>query len=96
MANNAKICQKGVNIMATMNISLPDAMKSWVEQQATSLGRYSNVSDYVRDLIRKEQDHTAKIQSMQQHITDGIESGVGSHTMEELREIARLQAKAPQ
>ncbi len=80
--------------MATMNISLPDAMKSWVEEQANSLGRYSNVSDYIRDLIRKEQDHAAKIQSMQQHVTEGIESGMGCHTMEELREIARKQAQS--
>ena len=32
--------------MATMNISLPEEMKSWVEEQATG-GLYSNSSDYV-------------------------------------------------
>ena len=41
--------------MATMNISLPDAMKEWAEDQAQS-GRYGNVSDYMRDLIRRDQD----------------------------------------
>ncbi|WP_417516646.1 type II toxin-antitoxin system ParD family antitoxin [Minwuia sp.] len=41
--------------MATMNVSLPDEMREWVEQQAKS-GRYSNASDYVRDLIRHDQD----------------------------------------
>ena len=46
--------------MATMNVSLPDAMKMWVEDQARS-GRYSNASDYVRDLIRKDQDRAEKI-----------------------------------
>jgi len=34
--------------MATMNVSLPDAMKEWVESQ-TQTGRYGNASDYVRD-----------------------------------------------
>ena len=38
--------------MATMNVSLPDPMKDWVEAQ-TRTGRYSNASDYVRDLIRR-------------------------------------------
>ena len=38
-----------------MNVSLPDQMKSWVEDQ-TRDGRYRNVSDYVRDLIREDQD----------------------------------------
>lgn len=41
--------------MATMNVSLPDPMKDWVEAQAQT-GRYSNASDYVRDLIRRDQD----------------------------------------
>ncbi|MES2303700.1 MAG: type II toxin-antitoxin system ParD family antitoxin, partial [Pseudomonadota bacterium] len=41
--------------MATMNISLPDPMKQWVEAQADT-GRYSNASDYVRDLIRRDQE----------------------------------------
>lgn len=35
-------------IMGTMNISLPDPMRSWVEEQAKA-GRYANSSDYVRD-----------------------------------------------
>ena len=39
----------------TMNISLPEEMKAFVEAQAAS-GRYSNASDYVRDLIRHAQD----------------------------------------
>ena len=41
--------------MATMNVSLPDAMKDWVEGQ-TQTGRYSNASDYVRDLIRRDME----------------------------------------
>ncbi len=73
--------------MATMNVSLPDAMKSWVEQQSQS-GRYSNVSDYVRELIRKDQDRAAKITYMQALVTDGINSGAGSRSMAELREAA--------
>ena len=39
-----------------MNISLPDTMKEWAESQTNS-GRYGNVSDYMRDLIRRDQDH---------------------------------------
>ena len=41
--------------MATMNVSLPEQMKTWVESQAQS-GCYSNASDYVRDLIRRDQE----------------------------------------
>lgn len=60
--------------MATMNVSLPDQMKGWVEQQ-TKGGRYSNASDYVRDLIRRDQDRATKIAAMQRLVDEGLESG---------------------
>lgn len=41
--------------MATMNISLPEGMKSFVDEQVESRG-YGTSSEFVRDLIRKEQD----------------------------------------
>ena len=41
--------------MATMNLSLPAQMKQWVEAQ-TKDGRYSNSSDNVRDLIRRDKE----------------------------------------
>lgn len=41
--------------MASMNVSLPGQMKDWVEAQ-TRGGRYANASDYIRDLIRRDQE----------------------------------------
>ena len=41
--------------MSTMNISLPQALKSFVDRQVRSRG-YSSSSEYVRELIRKDQD----------------------------------------
>lgn len=43
--------------MATMNISLPDSLKAFVEQKVAE-GGYSTSSEYVRELIRKEQDRS--------------------------------------
>ena len=60
--------------MATMNVSLPDPMKAWVEDQ-TRDGRYSNVSDYVRDLIRKDQERKAAVAEIQALIDEGLASG---------------------
>jgi len=60
--------------MATMNVSLPDPMKTWVEAQAKD-GRYSNASDYVRDLIRRDQDRQQAIAELQQRVDEGIASG---------------------
>lgn len=69
--------------MATMNVSLPDRMKDWVEAQAKT-GRYSNASDYVRDLIRRDQARSDKIAAMQRFVDDGLKSGVGSRSKNEL------------
>ena len=74
--------------MATMNVSLPDAMKDWVEGRAGT-GRYSNASDYVRDLIRRDQERAEKIAAMQRLIDEGLESGVGTMTLGEIRAEAR-------
>ncbi|MGB0659012.1 MAG: type II toxin-antitoxin system ParD family antitoxin [Mangrovicoccus sp.] len=60
--------------MATMNVSLPDPMKDWVEAQAAS-GRYSNASDYVRDLIRRDQDRQASLGELQKLVDEGLASG---------------------
>jgi antitoxin ParD1/3/4 len=76
--------------MATMNVSLPDAMKDWVEAQVKT-GRYSNASDYVRDLIRRDQARTDKIAEMQRF--DGIRSGVGSRSADELFAAATTRAE---
>lgn len=41
--------------MSTMNISLPDTLKSFVDEQVNQRG-YGTISEYVRELIRKDQD----------------------------------------
>ena len=66
--------------MATMNVSLPDAMKDGAEAQARG-GRYSNVSDYVRDLVRRDQECAAQIAEILALITAGEESGVSDKNM---------------
>lgn len=79
--------------MATMNISLPDQMKAWVEAQSAD-GRYSNSSDYVRDLIRREQIKAEKIARMQQLVDEAYASGVSDLTVDEIFAEARAEAIA--
>jgi antitoxin ParD1/3/4 len=43
--------------MSTMNISLPDPLKSFVDEQVKERG-YGTSSEYVRELIRKDQERT--------------------------------------
>ena len=79
--------------MATMNVSLPDPMKDWVEAQART-GRYSNASDYVRDLIRKDQERAVRIAHMQRLVTDALESGISDQSMRDIEQAARREAGA--
>ena len=41
--------------MSTMNVSLPEALKDFVEDQVSARG-YSTSSEYVRELIRRDRD----------------------------------------
>jgi len=61
--------------MATMNVSIPDQMKAWVEER-TRDGSFSNASDYVRHLIRRDQERSRAVAQIQAAIAEGIESGV--------------------
>ncbi|CUX18420.1 MULTISPECIES: type II toxin-antitoxin system ParD family antitoxin [Agrobacterium] len=77
--------------MATMNISLPGQMKDWVEAQSKT-GRYSNASDYVRDLIRRDQERGEKITAMQRLVDEGLQSGTGDRSQDAL--FAEAEARS--
>jgi antitoxin ParD1/3/4 len=78
--------------MSTMNISLPEALKSFVDEQVSQRG-YGTSSEYVRELIRKDHDR--------QHLRDLLLKGAGSRQtvpadsayFESLRNRVRSAAK---
>lgn len=76
--------------MATMNISLPEPMKAWVEEQART-GRYGNSSDVVRDLIRREQVKAEKIAHMQRLIDEARASGISDKTPRQIFEDVKAE-----
>ncbi|WP_297832620.1 type II toxin-antitoxin system ParD family antitoxin [Thermomonas sp.] len=56
--------------MATMNISLPDELKQFVDQQVAA-GAYGSSSEFLRELIRKQRD----VEKLRQMLLDGANSG---------------------
>ena len=74
--------------MTTMNISLPESLKAFIEEQVAGRG-YHTSSEYVRDLIRKEQDRLR----LRELLLDGAASPpsveVDEAYFEGLRERAR-------
>ena len=69
--------------MANVNVSMPEPMKDWVEGQTDS-GRYSDASDYIRDLIRRDQERAAKIAHMQKLVDEGLASGISDESMDDI------------
>lgn len=77
--------------MATMNISLPDQMKDWVETRIENAS-FSNTSDYVRHLIRRDQEREQAIAELQAEVDKGLESGP-ARTFDLDEFLSRMHAK---
>ena len=80
--------------MATMNISLPQKMKDWVEKRASE-GSYANSSDYIRDLIREDEERRRVYDEIIQAGEEGLASGFSERTPREIGEavFAELEAE---
>ena len=59
--------------MQTMNISLPDTLKDFVEEQVSS-GNYSSASEYMRELLRGALERKAN-ERLHALLLEGLESG---------------------
>jgi len=57
--------------MTTMNISLPDSLKAYVDTLVQTEG-YGTSSEYMRELIRQDQDK----RQFKEHLLAGMRSGV--------------------
>ena len=77
--------------MQSMNISLPEPLKQFVDKQVTD-GRYSTVSEYVRQLIREDEKRKAKDQ-LEALLLEGLRSEESALTPEEWTSI-RTEALA--
>ena len=58
---------------STMNISLPEPLKRWVEKQVEK-GGFSTASEYVRDVLRREKIVETRSQ-IDQHLIASLNSG---------------------
>ncbi len=87
MANLAKFCQcPRLPGMSTMNISLPDDMKAFVDEQVRING-FATTSEYMRALIRERKDAIERLRAL---VIEGMESG-DSQPAEDVS--ARLRAR---
>ena len=59
--------------MSTMNVSLPDELRAFVDEQVSE-GGYGSTSEYVRMLVRRDQDR----QHLRRLLFDGASSSLGT------------------
>ena len=64
-------------------ITFTEQQDAWVKSRVSS-GDYTNDSEYVRDLIRKDQQSNDKLRILQSAIDDGLASGVSKRSVEDI------------
>ncbi|WP_293879897.1 type II toxin-antitoxin system ParD family antitoxin [Sphingomonas sp.] len=62
-----------------MNISVPDGLKNWADQRVAD-GRYASTSDYIRDLVRRDQDEAGELAWLQAEVDKGRASPIDPRT----------------
>lgn len=75
--------------MATMNISVTDRMRAWVDTQVAD-GRYATASDCMRDLLRQRIEYEEQLAALRMEIQKGIDSGPSDRSWREV--IAEAQS----
>lgn len=79
--------------MSRLTISMPDQMNDWVEAQVNT-GRYGNVSEYFRDLVRRDQERRdTAVQALRTLLDKAEASGISPRNLEDIREAARAEAR---
>ncbi|HBB31934.1 MAG TPA: type II toxin-antitoxin system ParD family antitoxin [Cyanobacteria bacterium UBA8803] len=73
--------------MTTLNISLPESIQAFIEQQVVK-GGYQTVNDYILHLIRQEQAKIARVESL---LLDELDSGELMEVTDEWWEKKRAQ-----
>ena len=73
-----------------MSFALPEALRTYIDQRVSS-GQYGNTSEYLRELIRRDQEEQAK-KRLRDLIEEGLQSGVGRPVTPEV--VAELRSRA--
>lgn len=73
-------------------ITVTEQQDQWIKAQIKR-GGFTNDSEYIRDLIRRDQD-SAKFQSLKEAIQEGLDSGVSDRTVSQIMEGVETRLRA--
>ncbi len=70
--------------MAKVTISMPDPMSAYVSKRIAS-GQYGNVSEYFRDLVRRDQERIGAMLDLRDMLDRAEASGTSDKSLDELK-----------
>ena len=74
-------------------ITLTDQQDQWIKAQIAA-GEYTNDSEYIRDLVRRDQEQNAKFRALKAAIQEGLDSGISNKTVRDVWEDAESRYRA--
>ena len=69
-------------------------MSDFVSANVGNDGSYENVSEYVRDLIRRDQARNAQLEAVRAALIEGEQSGISPRSAKDILQAARVSLKA--
>ena len=81
--------ENGTSQLATLNVSISDAMREWIDSQVDA-GEYANASDYVRDLLRHDQREREAIRLA---LIEGEKSGASARSVKQVAQRTKRGLK---
>lgn len=73
-------------------ITLTQKQNEWIKTQIAS-GDFTNDSEYIRDLVRRDQEQNAKLRALKQAMQQGLESGESNRTVLDIMEEVEARLK---
>lgn len=74
-------------------ITLSDTQDAWIKRQIAR-GAFTNDSEYIRDLVRRDQDAEARLADLKAAIAEGLDSGIGDRSLDAIWAAAEERARA--
>jgi antitoxin ParD1/3/4 len=73
-------------------ITVTDQQDDWIKSRIAA-GEFTNDSEYIRDLIRRDQARVSEIEAIRAALIEGEESGISHKTPEEVRQAVKKRLR---
>ena len=74
-------------------VTLTDQHERWIKVR-TAAGDFTSDSEYIRELIRRDQEEIIKLQAPESAIQEGLDSGVSDKTVPQIMEEVEARLRA--